>query len=204
MNLLIAFFVGITFAFWRRWFGGGFDVPYQWMENRFIQACTGIILMIPVFLYDYADWQNWLLAVLLSVYLYAQFWSRGHGACFDLGRGKLDESIINRYNERWYHKVVDYVFDDLFQSPKEKYGFLYDFIYMSLRYTMPLVILGIINPKYLLIGLLVSPIYAFMWTFSEKEPELFAKLPSWLQSPTGISEFLAGFIFGFGMWLIGY
>ena len=202
MDILVFLIFGIIFAFWRRWFGGGFDFAYKWLDNRGIQAFAGIILMMPVFLYDCGAWQNWLAAVLLSVYLYAQFWSRGHGACFDLGRGELNDTLIKRYNERWYHVPVDYLFDKLLKCPDRKYGFLYDFIYMSLRYTMPMVLLGLIDVRYLLIGLLVTPVYAFMWTVSEKENWLFEKLPVSMQSPTGVSEYVAGFIFGFGLWIL--
>ena len=44
---------------------------------------------------------------------------------------------------------------------EHKYGFLYDFLYMGMRYTFPMVALYFLSPVFVLIGALVSPVYAF-------------------------------------------
>ena len=196
-NVLFAVFYGVVMGFWRRWFGGGFANKYKWLENRGLQATIGIFLMMPIFLYRLDSWLNWLLAIVFAVYLYAQFWSRGHGACFDIGRDtNPSASAIERYNERWYHLVCDWLL------PEKKYGFAYDFVYMALRYTCPLVPMALLDWRILLIGLSVSPIYAFCHSLGERESWLLEDAPEWLNKPVKWAELATGFVFGFGMWMI--
>nr|DAK74323.1 MAG TPA: hypothetical protein [Caudoviricetes sp.] len=197
VNFIFALFYGVVMAFWRRWLGGGFAEKHKWLGWRGLQAIAGICLMIPVFLYQFDSWLNWIIAIVLAVYLYAQFWSRGHGACFDIGRDKKPSvSTVVRYNERWYHIPCDYLL------PQHKYGFVYDFLYMTLRYTCPLLPLALLDCRFLLIGLCVSPIYAFCHSLSERESWLFVNMPEWLNKPVKWAELAAGFVFGFGIWML--
>ena len=196
-NFIIALFYGVAMAFWRRWFGGGFKGRYKWLDNRGVQAVAGICLMVPFFLYEPDNGLNWLLAVVFAVYLYAQFWSRGHGACFDIGRDENPSaSAIARYNERWYHLPCDYLL------PDHKYGFAYDFLYMTLRYSCPLLPMALLDWRFLLIGLSISPVYAFCHSLGERENWLLKNVPEWLDKPVKWAELAVGFIFGFGMWLL--
>lgn len=77
------------------------------LRNRGVQT---IVMMLSMFLLfcSFKSWQGTVASLLLACYLQFQFWSRGHGACFDIGRGTPDETTIKRYNERWYHKPLDW------------------------------------------------------------------------------------------------
>lgn len=159
-------------------------------------------MMLSMFLLfcSFKSWQGTVASLLLACYLQFQFWSRGHGACFDIGRGTPDETTIKRYNERWYHKPLDWWFSKM-NANEHKYGFLYDFLYMGMRYTCPMVVLYFLSPIFVLIGALVSPVYAFNWTLFEKESWIFSyKIPKFCKAPTQISEVVVGFIFGCGLY----
>lgn len=180
--MLMVFF----FAIWRRWFGGGFFRDGI-LAKRGLQAIIGVLAMLPLFTYE-SSLYGLILGLIVSVYVYCQFWSRGHGCCFDLGRDKEpSEDTIKRYNERWYHIPCDKLF--------KKYSFAYDFTYMALRYTGPLLPLLFIDWRYILIGFMISPIYAFCWTLEEYNHEIFEKYP-WCQKGTNLAELLSGFTFG--------
>lgn len=80
-------------------------------------------------------------------------------------------------------------------------GFLYDFLYMGMRYTCPMVVLYFLSPIFVLMGALVSPVYAFNWTLFEKESWIFSyKIPKFCRAPTQISEVVVGFYFW--LWVI--
>ena len=55
--------------------------------------------------------------------------------------------------------------------------------------------------RYILIGLAVSPVYAFCWTLYEKEPWLRPHL-SWLNAPTKWAEIICGGIVFAGCYLL--
>ena len=135
----------LFYMFWRRWYGGGFKDTFLG-NNRAIQCIVFILTMIAFFFLGIAIINSELSAlpkiilflivgITSSLLFYCQFWARGHGACFDIGRGQPDETIIKRYNARWYHIPCDKLLKD------HKYGFLYDFLYMGLRYTMPMLLI---------------------------------------------------------------
>lgn len=209
MKLLLLCMFSVLFNLgWRRWYGGGF--VNTWLGNVRGVQCAVYLFITALIAYVLHPmdvwWYNLIFAVLFSAYTYCQFWARGHGACFDIGRGQADERTIKRYNERWYHIPCDFILKD------HKYGFLYDFIYMGLRYTMPLVglylvakivsLFGLpllIKPEIILIGASISPIYAFNWTLSEREQWLFEKHWS-ISGATNLSEYVAGAIWG--LWVL--
>lgn len=170
-------------AFARRWFGGAFKTGI--MSNRGLQTTFMILLFLSIFIKE-LSYVSIISAIIISLWLQFQFWSRGHGACFDMGRDeKPSEETIKRYNERWYHKPVDYLV-------KNKYGFLYDFIYMALRYACPMIPLMIIDWKFILIGLFVSPVYSFCWNLKDRENYIFENKPDWINSPTKLAEIIYG------------
>ena len=199
MIYLLAMLYGVWWGFLRRWFGGCLG-NYPLLKNRGIQTAVMILSMLLV-MCKFESWQDAFICVSLSLYLQFQFWSRGHGACFDIGRGKPEESTIKRYNERWYHKPIDWLFK-INGADEYKYGFLYDFLYMTMRYSCPMIILGFISKWFLFIGLIVSCVYAFNWTLYEKENWIFNKLPSFCKIPTQLSEIIVGFVFGFVLFYI--
>lgn len=172
-------------AFSRRWYGGALEkIPV--LNNRALQ--TGF--MIGLFLNIYvADWHNWFWPLVISLWLQFEFWSRGHGCCFDLGNGgKPDEATIARYEQRWYHKPCDWL------AKKRFFGYYstrYDFMYMTLRYICPMIPLMFLDWRYFLVGNAAAPIYLFCWDLynSNLWPE---KLPSWANSPTKWAEIIYG------------
>lgn len=180
--ILYYFLIG---AFARRWYGGALEkIPV--LNNRALQ--TGF--MIGLFLNIYvADWHNWFWPLVISLWLQFEFWSRGHGCCFDLGNGgKPDEATIARYEQRWYHKPCDWLAKKRFFG---HYSTRYDFMYMTLRYTCPMIPLMFLDSRYFLVGNAAAPIYLFCWDLynSSLWPE---KLPSWANSPTKWAEIIYG------------
>lgn len=193
------------YALWRRWFGGGFK--NTWLGNNRAVQCVVFLASFTGLMYLHTHYE-WWICVLSAAFLYCQFWARGHGACFDIGRGQYDETTIKRYNARWYHVPCDWLLKN------NKYGFLYDFLYMGLRYTCPMILfyaLGCIplltgsttplfTPWVIAIGASVSPLYALCWTLKEREDWLFQKHWS-VSGATNLAEYLAGFVFGLIFWV---
>lgn len=184
-------------GFLRRWFGGAFKKGI--MANRAFQW----VFMIATFMTIYVtelSWKSALIGLVISVYLQIQYWSRGHGACFDIGRDtEPSEKTIKRYNERWYHYPCDWLAKKGFFPA---YGVRYDFLYMGLRYTCPILPMMYFDWKYILIGLLVAPIYdaCWLWYTSKVWPK---NLPEWLNAPTKIAEIIVGGITYSGCYLLG-
>ena len=194
------FFLG---AFLRRWYGGCLE-DYKILRNRGVQTTCMLLAFMSIYLYDYTSWPNWIGAIVVSCWLQFQFWSRGHGACFDIGRGVFppEEGTIKRYNERWYHYPVDWLFDKVFKMPERKYGFFYDFIYMGLRYTFPMLFMLLLGWEYVVLGALVSPIYALCWTLQEREPWIFDGRVPFVGVATQLAEkIVGGMIFGGCYWI---
>lgn len=193
---IIYFIIG---GFLRRAFGGLFtDLNVKFLTNRGLQTVFMIALFMSIYVTNPQSWQNWIAAAVVSCWLQFQFWSRGHGCVLDSGRE--DSPDVSRYNERWYHYPCDWIFNKLGVSDY-RYGFLYDFIYMSLRYTCPMIPMMIFDWRYILIGLSVAPVYAFCWTLWEKEPWLRFK-QSWLDLPTKWAEIIVGGMFFSGCYLL--
>lgn len=225
-KLLILLFSIPFYGIWRRWFGGcSFGIPIL-RCHRGWQVLVYMLVTIPLVYWIVNPYitvsisghslghclghsintVSLIFSIVFAVTTYIFFWSRGHGACFDEGRGQLPppQTTIDRYNERWYHYVCDFLI------PKEhRYGFLYDFIYMGLRYTFPCIEIFLlfyipkffgydvhINYRFIIIGLMISPIYAFGWTLWERENWLF-KYKYTFENATNFGEWFAGFTFGF-------
>lgn len=213
-KLLLSSVLILFYAFWRRWFGGGFKDT--WLGNKRGVQCIIYLIVTAVVMYvlihiKVSELVRFVVTGFFTVYTYCQFWARGHGACFDIGRdSNPTEVTINRYNERWYHIPCDILLKN------HKYGFVYDLLYMTLRYGMPMVfvyLLGILPKLFgmtqvfsyhiMTIGFLIGPIYAICWTLSEKESWIFKKYCS-VVGATNLAEYLSGAIWGlwplFLMW----
>lgn len=194
---LIYFLLG---GFLRRWYGGLFpDDKYKVLGNRALQTSVMIGVMLGIFVDDWQSWRDWLVSGVVALWLQFQFWSRGHGCAYDLSRGGYpDEKTIKRYNERWYHIPCDWMAEKRFFS---FYGRGYDFTYMLLRYTCPMLPMILFDWKYILIGLSVAPIYAFCWQWSESDVWIF-KLKG-LSTATNLAEVICGGVFYAGCYLLG-
>lgn len=193
---IIYFILG---AFSRRWFGGLFtDLNVMILTNRGIQTIFMICLFMSIYVTNPQSWQNWLMALIVSCWLQFQFWSRGHSAVFDLGTCPPDD--ISRYKERWYFNVCEFLFKKL---PDYKYGFLYDFTYMGLRYTCPMIPLAFFHIEYLLVGFSVPCVYALCWQVWEREAWA-RTTTSWLNMPTKWAEIIVGGIVFSSCYALGW
>lgn len=181
-------------GFARRWFGGMFD-GRKILGNRGLQTAFMCLLFMSIYL---PASQNWLLSIIITAWLQFQFWSRGHGCCFDIGRGDYPTpEMIKRYNERWYHYPCDWLADKRFFS---YYGIGYDFCYMTLRYTCPMIPMMILDWKYILIGLSVRTVYAICWEWYESTVWKFKK--TWCKNATELAEIISGAVVYGGCYLL--
>lgn len=203
ITALATIFYFILGAFLRRWYGGGFDEKYKWLGNRGLQTVVMLAAFMSIYVKNPTNWICLLAAGVISCWLMFQYFSRGHGAEFDIGRDeKPIPETIKRYNERWYHIPCDFLFDKIIKRPEAKYGFLYDFLYMGLRYTCPMIPMMFIDWRYILIGLSIAPIYAFCWTLWEQE-EWSRTETEWLNKPVKWAELWLGGVTYAGCYLLG-
>ena len=190
---MIYFILG---AFARRWYGGMFpDDKYKILGNRALQTAFMLALFMAIYVKQPNDVLSWVIAAVISCWLQFQFWSSGHGCCFDLGRGGYPTpETIKRYNERWYHIPCDWLAK---KGYFPYYGEKYDFYYMTLRYACPMIPMMFFDWRYILIGLSIAPVYEFCWTFKLKLNK------SRLNSPTKIAELICGGIVYSGCYILG-
>lgn len=187
--MMLFLLYGCIGAFLRRWYGGVLN-DKKILGNRGVQT----VVMLAVFLSIYAPygnlskWQAWIIPVIVCCWLQFQYWSRGHGCCFDISHYPVEE-YIKRYNERWYHIPCDKLIPE-----SNRYGMLYDFLYMALRYTCPMIPMMLIDWRYILIGLAISPVYTIFWYIYDRDKWFYDKCPAWCNSPTNFGEVVGGFI----------
>lgn len=190
--IILMFFLG---ALARVWYGA--DGLPKLLQNRGLQTVYMMLLFVACF-YDNYSWQGWCVVVAVVCWLQFQFWSRGHGCCFDVGRDvNPTADTIDRYDDRWYDKVCSKLL------PNHKYGFLYDFFYMMLRYTCPMIPMMIFDWRYILVGLSISPIYAFSITLGERESWIFEKQKWYWRRAWSLAEILSGGVVYSSCYLLG-
>lgn len=171
----------------RLWFGAD-DLP-KLLQNRGLQTAYMLVLFATIYLPGVTDWLSLCVALFTICWLQFQYWSRGHGICIDTGDStNVSEKDIERYNDRWYAKVCDKLL------PNRKYGFLYDNIYLALRYTGPMIVAAIVNlqPGLILIGLSIPFIYTFSNELQEREPWIFDSNKWYWRRGWSLAEILSG------------
>jgi hypothetical protein len=174
IQLLYACFLSV----WRRCFGcSGWELPI--IKHRVIQHIIGALACFGICLYnDY----HWIQAILCSVVLQGLYWARAHGEFFDYGHS--NPVNVARYEKEWWWKFVKKIMPE-----SVYYSFTCDFICMTVRYTLPAILCGLVlfNIPVMFMGLVLSCVYALMWKFHD-----------WygLKNPTNISEWIVGFITG--------
>jgi hypothetical protein len=180
-------------AFARRIYGGWLEA-YKIIKNRGVQT----VLMMSLFLTIYLPRYKWYIAIIITAWLQFQFWSRGHGCAFDLGRGGVpDETLIKRYNERWYHIPCDWLSN---KFGFKQYGKIYDFVYMTLRYTCPMIPMMLFDWKHILIGLSISVIYALCWRYYESKYWRYDT--NFCGNATNLAEIISGAVVYGGCYLL--
>lgn len=191
--MTIVFFILGALA--RVWYGA--DGLPKLLQNRGLQTVYMMLLFVACF-YDNYSWQGWCVVVAVVCWLQFQFWSRGHGCCFDLGRDvNPTADTIDRYDDRWYDKVCSKLL------PNHKYGFLYDFFYLMQRYTCPMIPMMIFDWRYILVGLSIAPIYAFTTTLGEREPWIFNENKWYWRRSLSLAEILSGGVVYASCYLLG-
>jgi hypothetical protein len=187
MTYVIFPIVAILGGFARVWFGSD-DLPKPF-DNRGLQTIFMMLLFVICFFDKEYTWQGWLMVGVATCWMQFQYWSRGHGACIDMGRdAKPTPETIKRYNERWYHIPCDWLL------PNHKYGFLYDFIYTCFRYGCPMIPMMIFDWRYLLVGLSIAPIYSFSDTLEQYDGWLFKANKWYWRRGWSLAEGLSGMV----------
>ena len=192
MHILYSLFNAVLESLWRRLFGGGWKY-LSILSNRFVQHILNVILfLLPVAFYHLhfeSTKQNWIIAIWFTFWIEVRYWTQKHGACFDEGRGgDPTPEQIARYESMWYNRFILTPLYNL--CGFKKYLFSYDFLSMELRYVLPLLwVVPLYGWHILWLGVSVSPIYAFCWTFYDLESKkTLAK---------DAAEYIVGFITGF-------
>lgn len=174
---MLGLIYGIWESFWRRMFGcDGWDKPY--IKIRAVQHVMNVLVtMLFLWIADYSLWQNILCVAVFE----GLFWSRAHGAVYDIGHGSVDEK---RYEEIWYWKYCK-----KFIPKKYWYTETCDFLLLAIRYTLPSILCGIIlfsfSPMFM--GLIVATVYSLCWSAHDWELT---------DRPTEIAEWIVGFTSG--------
>lgn len=171
-------------AVWRRVYGEGSITGI--LGNRFFQAFIYVSATTSLY-YTNHNWQCLLMSLVVSVWFYAQFWSRSVSAFLDCGEIKQDESKYNR----WFKYVLNLFFDE-----DERYYGKYDFYYCLMRYTCCMIPLCIFSWWYLLCGISAPYIYWFYRKLYNKYPNLSTIGGVWFDAPKNPSEITHGFIVG--------
>ena len=182
----------ISIIFWsvfRRLYGCG---DFKKILSRTIQTVIAV-LMLAFQLSIPFDWTSWVIALLVSVWVVIQYWSRAIGEIIDAGLNHHQNA--SSYN-RWFRIPLDWVYDLL---GKEKYVGFYDFWYALIRYTIgafPLL-------WYSWLALLLMPCQYYIYLGCHK---LFAKYPSLytnkimvkltLNESKNLAEVIHGALFG--------
>lgn len=219
MQFILSTISGFIESIWRRWFGGWVEQSFEnvlpkWafkiLASRGTQTAFNLIFLFAVFMLNTSLWINtplcswlmsfgvkdWCISAIMSIIFQFQFWSRGHGPAFDIGRGKtVDEDTVRRYQKVWYAFIPNKLI------PEEHwYGFLYDLIWMTARYTEGtlLMIPFLWSFDILWLGLITSSVYALCWTIQERDSWVIKYIPwKMVTVATQLAELVIGFLVGF-------
>ena len=184
-------------ALLRLWYGYD-NFNNKILDNRAVQTIPMILLFFTIFCRDYTSILSILYGLGISCWLQFQYWSRGHGAAIDTGDVEANEKDIRRYTDRWYHKVCDYLL------PNAKYGYLYDCLWLGLRYGCPMLLVSLLewNIGFFFIGLLVPLIYVFSNKLQDEMPYIFNE-PTWYwRRGWCLAEILVGAVTYAGCYLL--
>ena len=191
---IIYSFIG---ALLRLWYGyDNFD--NKWLNSRAVQTIPMILVLFTIFCRDYTDWFSVLYALCVSCWIQFQYWSRGHGPAIDTGKVPASDKDISRYMDRWYGKVCDKLL------PNDKYGFLYDNLWLGLRYGCPMLVVSLLewNIGFFFIGLSIPFIYTFANKLEDTMPYIFND-PTWYwRRGWCLAEMLSGAVTYGGCYLL--
>ena len=191
MILLGSIFWFIYGAIGRVWFGSD-DLP-KILQNRGLQTAYMLMGLVTIYCPHPYNWVGVILAIAASCWIQFQYFSRGHGVAIDVGDDtNPSEDTLRRYKERWYYNVCEYLFDKVFKRPDRKYGFLYDFIYLTLRYGCPMLVMGLFHWKYVVLGLSIPFVYTTCNKLQKEEAWVFNCNEWWWRRGWSLAEILTG------------
>lgn len=192
MNNFYFIFSGL----WRRCFGEG-SIPGI-LGNRAVQAIIFILVTTQLYWTNHDSFICLAMAISVSTWMYAQFWSRAVGAFLDYGKTKQDASKYNR----WFRIPLDYIYNRI---GKEKYVGSYDFWYCELRYTLCMLPMCYFSWWYILCGLIAAPIYwgvDFIYSYVWLNYPQYYPTNKWWDCSKNVSEIIHGSIVGLIMQLV--
>ena len=176
--MIISISYALFLAVWRRCFGcSGWDLPI--IKHRVVQHIIGFVAcFIALYFCD----KHLIQCTVTALLLQGLFWARSHGCCYDFGHGPVD---VKRYEQLWYWKFLKKHIPETML-----YTYSCDFLLMNLRYTLPAILIAIssLNPLFLFAGLVLTGIYALMWSCYDVW---------WTKKPTDIAEIISGLLIGF-------
>ena len=143
----------LLFSWWRDLFGkNGYELPI--LKYRFVEHVIAFCMTFLLCFFDKGLQWYWCIWIAVWVQI---FFSIGHGYAYDLGtKGKPDAEMLKRYEKSVGYKFVCKIFEE-----KDWYGFGFDFILLTIRYTYPLIpICFWFNPCLLSLGIIISGLYA--------------------------------------------
>lgn len=191
MILLGIIFWFIYGAIGRVWFGA--DHLPKILQNRGLQTAYMLCGLMAIYCPHPFNWVGAVLALAVSCWIQFQYFSRGHGVAIDVGDDKNpSDDTIRRYKERWYYNACEYLFDKVFKRPDRKYGFLYDFIYLTLRYGCPMLVMSIFHWHYAILGLSIPFVYTTCNKLQKEESWVFDCNKWWWRRGWSLAEILTG------------
>lgn len=185
----MTFIMGLLGAFGRLWFGS--DLTSKIWGNRGLQTAFMLLLFFIAFTQDFTNWLTVVIGLAMACWMQFQEISRNQVMSIDTGDNAVtSQEDIDRYNKRWYHKIVDKLL------PNHKYGFLYDNLMLFLRYTCPLTVPALYygQPLFWALGMTVPFIYTFANELQEREPWVFDENKWYWRRGWSLAEMLAGFV----------
>lgn len=185
----------VFWALWRRIYGEGKITG--WLGNRGVQSGIGIGVLIPSFYVQIpAQDPIWklVLALIVSCWLIFEFFSRAVGEILDNGSSTIQDA--SSY-DRWFRIPLDKVYDHF---GLVKYTGFYDWWYSMLRYGLPMIPMCYFSIWFLVVGLLVTPVYWGSEWIYKKFPSLRNSLGFWLDDYKNLAEIFQGFLFGLVVW----
>lgn len=157
-DLLYVVFMGV----WRDCFGkDGWDLPI--LKHRVVQHIIGFLATFCLAFFNHDV--HWFWSLYLAGIVQGCVWSAGHGGWFDIGTaGYPDEKMLERYSDLWGFEICCKLF-----PPRMWFGMVFDFVGMSLRYSLPyILLLPVLNWVCLGTGAFVSIAY-FIYRYSDND-----------------------------------
>lgn len=157
-DFLYVFFMGI----WRDCFGkNGWDLPI--LKHRVIQHIIAFSATFCLSFFNHKTGLFWSL--YLSAIVQGLVWATGHGMVYDIGKsGTPDEKGKKRYEKTLGNMICNIIFPE-----SMKYNMVYDFIGMSLRYSLPFVLLlPVLNWVCVFSGVFIAVDY-FVYNYSTSD-----------------------------------